>query len=898
MEEVKSYLGCIRHHIESIIRPSCVIQYMMHWLQKDVIEQIKCMEETGLTNAAKLFIDKLLELEAEGWYRGFLDGLRAAKYTCLCAALEEKDFHDIESLEEPREHLRLIYSNVKNNINPDDMIPHFQDILSQAETEEIKQQTRTKGDTAGAEKLIDCLLRSDNKGWPKSLTLALESEGHTQVLQVWAPDTESESRNEEAKDCIEEREQSYFNIVQYSKETDQLNSHLSAALLLDRDSSSVEVNSYPYKPAPLLRIRKYQDELAQPAYRGKNTIICAPTGSGKTYVAISICERHLRAMSGGKILFMTIKVPVYEQQKDVFCKYFEASNYRIVGYCGESTENVPIGLALKTYDIIIMTPQILVSCLQAGTVSSLSVFTLMIFDECHNTIGCHPYNVIMFHYMDMKHGSSKEKCPQIVGLTASVATGKSKTDEPTHCVRKLCASLDTEVLSTVKENLEELEEIVYKPEKLIHETERRQKDPFTEIMSAIMSETEQMAKAVLPCLDSLSNIQNRRFGTQKYEQWIVDTQRKCRIIPMESKDEERRICQALFTYTEYLRKYNDALMINDDARTKDALDYLKDFIHNVKNGSYNSVEQEVTKVFEDKLLILEKTSEENLNPKLDDVQFILKEAYRENPQTRTLLFVKTRALVSALKKWIDDNPNLSFLKPDILIGRNKRNDNIGMSLPSQKGALESFKSDNGSKLMIATSVADEGIDIPACNLVLLYEYVGNVTKMIQVRGRGRAKDSQCILVTSKRDEAEKERNNLLHEELMTIAVEHLQNEYQQNRDAFLKKINDIQKDEKYQRDIKKSIKGPELTEENKQLLCGKCKTFACNTDDIRVLKVSHHTVIDPAFKDRYTTKLLPKPQRKKGRKLIFKTTHKADIGRLHIYCVQSLQFSVYTNRGE
>ncbi|CAJ0935762.1 unnamed protein product [Ranitomeya imitator] len=57
-----------------------------------------------------------------------------------------------------------------------------------------------------------------------------------------------------------------------------------------------------------------------------------------------------------------------------------------------------------------------------------------------------------------------------------------------------------------------------------------------------------------------------------------------------------------------------------------------------------------------------------------------------------------------------------------------------MSLPGQKGALETFRNSEDSKLLIATSVADEGIDIPACNLVLLYEYVGNVTKMIQVRG--------------------------------------------------------------------------------------------------------------------------------------------------------------------
>ncbi len=58
----------------------------------------------------------------------------------------------------------------------------------------------------------------------------------------------------------------------------------------------------------------------------------------------------------------------------------------------------------------------------------------------------------------------------------------------------------------------------------------------------------------------------------------------------------------------------------------------------------------------------------------------------------------------------------------------------GMTLNNKKGILESFKSSDQSKMLIATSVADEGIDIPQCNLVLMYEYVGNVVKMVQVRG--------------------------------------------------------------------------------------------------------------------------------------------------------------------
>lgn len=59
----------------------------------------------------------------------------------------------------------------------------------------------------------------------------------------------------------------------------------------------------------------------------------------------------------------------------------------------------------------------------------------------------------------------------------------------------------------------------------------------------------------------------------------------------------------------------------------------------------------------------------------------------------------------------------------------------GMTLPAQKCALDAFRTNRDSKILIATSVADEGIDIAQCNLVILYEYVGNVIKMIQTRGK-------------------------------------------------------------------------------------------------------------------------------------------------------------------
>lgn len=58
----------------------------------------------------------------------------------------------------------------------------------------------------------------------------------------------------------------------------------------------------------------------------------------------------------------------------------------------------------------------------------------------------------------------------------------------------------------------------------------------------------------------------------------------------------------------------------------------------------------------------------------------------------------------------------------------------GMTLPAQKCVLDAFRTTDDNKILIATSVADEGIDIAQCSLVILYEYVGNVIKMIQTRG--------------------------------------------------------------------------------------------------------------------------------------------------------------------
>ncbi|KAM6169322.1 antiviral innate immune response receptor RIG-I-like [Rhynchocyon petersi] len=852
--EERQNLHIYGDYIRKILDPTFILSYMAPWFREDEMQHIQAEKNNkGPMESASLFLTMLLNRNGQGWFRAFLDALKHAGYTGLYEAIETWDFQKIEKLEEYRLLLRRLQPEFKTRINPVEILPLLSLCLINQECEEIIQVCSNKGTMAGAEKMVDCLVRSDKEDWPQTLETALERE-NCNFQELWNVKKDAK----DVKDLEDEEEETSEVQILYQEETECQN--LSGNSCLPSEMS--QTNSFtPRKP------RNYQLELAQPAKNGKNTIICAPTGCGKTFVSILICEHHLKTCQQGrkgKVVFFAIQIPVYEQQKSVFSKYFERIGYRVAGISGATAEQVPVMQILEDNDIIILTPQILVNNLTDGIVPSLSVFTLMIFDECHNTSKHHPYNRIMFHYLDQKLSASSDPLPQVVGLTASVGVGDAKdVTEAKEYICKLCASLDASVIATVKDNLEELEEIVYKPQKFFRKVETRTTDKFKYIISQLMKETEGMAKRIFEeigtlSLENLSRIQNREFGTQKYEQWVQAVQKACTVFQMPDKEEESRICKAFFLYTSHLRKYNDALIISEHARIKDALQYLKDFFNNVRTAGFDEIEQDLTRRFDEKLMELEHISMDpkNENPKLEDLAFILREEYHLKPETRTILFVKTRALVDALKKWIEENPKLSFLKPGILTGRRRTNHTTGMTLPAQKCVLDTFRNNSENKILIATSVADEGIDIAQCNLVILYEYVGNVIKMIQTRGRGRAKGSKCILVTSNAEVIEKEKINIYKEKMMNDSILSLQ---QENEGVFLKKIRLIQEQEKRFRDSKGKIK-PVTDKENKKLLCRKCKAFACYTADIRVVEKTHHTVIGEAFKKCFVTKPHPKPK--------------------------------------
>ncbi|KAI8514011.1 ATP-dependent RNA helicase ddx58 [Branchiostoma belcheri] len=533
------------------------------------------------------------------------------------------------------------------------------------------------------------------------------------------------------------------------------------------------------KPSPEPRqlkdipLRGYQMELAIPALEGRNTIICAPTGSGKTRVAIKITREHLEGatVKGGagvdvqrRVVFLVNKVPLVKQQYSAFLEYL-SPKYNILPLSGETAADIPVGETLIEHDVIILTAQVLENALRDGLIT-LDTFSMLIFDECHHCQKNDPYNAIMTRYIKQKwEEKSGTRLPQIIGLTASLGAGKAKSLEDTvEHILKACANLDAEWISQVVEHKDELLE--YNQNQTKHLTPEDLKPP-------------------------------RQRESQAYEQWVVTLARDGATL---KDDPTSRVIHAA---TNHLRKYKDALAINADARTKDALQYLDRFVTGLPKEGFDSTDEDLVKHFTEARGELQEYAADSKysNPKLDQLKYMILQAYAEKPDSRCLLFCKTRALTIALLTWMQEDEALRKLNPGRLVGAGARESTEGMTQNQQVELLELFVT-GGHKIVISTSVAEEGIDIANCNFVFRYDYVGNEIGKVQTRGRGRAEGSKSVLIAGREGgNIEKEKLNTIRENLMEKAMLHVYDMQREKHDDFMKEVRRLQLKSKMDRDM-------------------------------------------------------------------------------------------------
>uniref|UniRef100_A0A670YLB4 RNA helicase n=1 Tax=Pseudonaja textilis TaxID=8673 RepID=A0A670YLB4_PSETE len=635
-------------------------------------------------------------------------------------------------------------------------------------------------------------------------------------------------------------------------------------------SSADHVESRDQRPSSEqeLSLRDYQMEVAKPALEGKNIIICLPTGTGKTRVAVYIAKDHLdkkrKAKECGKVIVLVNKVPLVEQHlENEFGPYLKHS-YRTIGLSGASQLKFSFPELIRDYDVIICTAKILENALEKVYEDDeekvqLSVFSLMIIDECHHTQKEAVYNNIMRYYLKEKRGNEKRKKegkplvaqPQILGLTASPGVGGATThSKAEEHILTICANLDADEIVTVQEHSAQLQHQAKEPLKKFEITDDKKEDPFREKLINIMTEIQGYGQFS----------PNTDFGSQAYEQWVIQEEKKA----AKEGTRKERVC------AEHLKKYNDALLINDTTRMIDAYNHLKNFYEEERNRKMamdEDKEDEVTasqldetdtrliELFYDKQRELEELAQ-NLqyeNEKLTKLRATLMQQFTKNNEPRGIIFSKTRQSAFAIYQWINDNPKFEEVgvKAHYLIGTRHNSEFQHMTQNEQKDIIQKFRTGK-INLLIATTVAEEGLDISQCNIVIRYGLVTNEIAMIQARGRARAEESIYVLVASGGSgAAERENVNMFREKMMHRAIKRVQN---MPHEKYLHKIKELQLQSCMEMKMKAKKEQFKQCKENPSLImfhCKNCKDPKCSGDDIQVILNMHHVNVKKKFADLY-----------------------------------------------
>ncbi|OON15572.1 DEAD/DEAH box helicase [Opisthorchis viverrini] len=137
-----------------------------------------------------------------------------------------------------------------------------------------------------------------------------------------------------------------------------------------------------------VNIRDYQFHITEQCLY-KNTLVCLPTGLGKTLVAAVVMYNFLRWYPHGKSVFMAPTRPLVAQQLTACGRLLGLSSDTAIELTG-STPQAKRQRLWSNLRAFFLTPQVLMNDLQAGVCPSADL-RLLIFDEAHKATGNHAY---------------------------------------------------------------------------------------------------------------------------------------------------------------------------------------------------------------------------------------------------------------------------------------------------------------------------------------------------------------------------------------------------------------------------------------------------------------------------------------------------------------------------
>ncbi|CAB1331195.1 unnamed protein product [Coregonus sp. 'balchen'] len=449
--------------------------------------------------------------------------------------------------------------------------------------------------------------------------------------------------------------------------------------------------------------RKYQVELLEAALE-HNTIVCLNTGSGKTFIAVLLTKElsHQIRGDGKRTVFLVNTASSVIQQAASVRTH---SDLQVGEYT--STEKTSSWSGEKwsqemiENQVLVMTCHVFLHVLKNG-VLPLSKLNLVVFDECHLAITDHPYQEIM----KLCEGSLCS--PRILGLTASILNGKC--------------------------------------------------DPG--LSERLLSELDEALHFLNDCNISVAGIMVRELQKYiKHEQEEVN--RKFLLFTDTILRKVHALCEEHFSPASLDLKFVSPKVI----RLLEILHEYKPF----ERQQFESVEWYNNRN-EDNYVSWSDSEDED-----EDEEVEVKEKPEANfpsPFTNILcgiIFVERRYTAVILNRLIKEagkqDPELAYISSNFItghsIGKNQpRNKQMEVEFRKQEEVLRKFRA-HETNLLIATSIVEEGVDIPKCNLVVRFDLPTEYRSYVQSKGRARAPVSNYIML------ADSERTKTFEDDLKT-----------------------------------------------------------------------------------------------------------------------------------